>query len=498
MPTTVFKPIACGETLPVNNVHAVSVSMPTLQDVIDYEEQTPQIKEKIKSGYPRFILHPYLKLMAEFLKKKYEVPSCYEVVLLSSKKAVKIVSEKYFIHNPFKINEPFGVILVLNETTQLQKVLTFIQHVGCNLSSRFAQAYLYKNGVINSLHQEELDDASTAYDTVLSTLSKAYFQPKENICLAPSGMNAIYGVLKGLKAIQSANARTILVQFGWLYLDTMNIVQHHFKDSKIFYDITNLDLLEEYLKQNGLQVSAIITEVPTNPLVQTVDLIRLKTLCKMYNIPLVIDATLATPYNLKLKEYGDIFVESLTKFASGNADVLMGAVILNENSRISFIKEEFFKHCDMPYIEDIQRMAFEIRGYEQRVRKINANTKALIEYLEKQPFIKTIHAPTHNATACFYKQLMVNEMAYGGIISLEFNLPFDKVYDTLNFAKGPSLGTEFTLLMPYVYLAHYDMIISKQGQEFLKQHRLPVDLLRVSVGCENIEAIKNEFNKLNF
>ena len=40
MSATVFKPIACGETLPVNNVHAVSVSMPTLQDVVDYEEQT--------------------------------------------------------------------------------------------------------------------------------------------------------------------------------------------------------------------------------------------------------------------------------------------------------------------------------------------------------------------------------------------------------------------------------------------------------------------------
>lgn len=498
MSTTVFTPIACGETLPVKNVHAVSVSMPTLQDVIDYEEQTNNIQERIKSGYPRFILHPYLKLMAEFLKKKYEVPSCYEVVLLSSKKAVKIVSEKYFIHNPFKINEPFGVILVLNETSQLQKVLTFIQHVGCNLSSRFAQEYLYKNGVINSLHQEELEDATTAYDTVLSTLSEAYKQPKENICLAPSGMNAIYGVLKGLKAIQNANARTILVQFGWLYLDTMNIVQHHFKDSKIFYDITNLDILEAYLKTNGLKVSAIITEVPTNPLVQTVDLPRLNALCKTYNIPLVIDATLATPYNLKLKEYGDIFVESLTKFASGNADVLMGTVILNENSRIGFIKEEFFKHCDMPYIEDIQRMAFEIRGYKQRVQEINANTKALIEYLQTQTFIKKIHAPTHNETACFYKELMTNEMAYGGIISLEFNLPFDKVYDTLNFAKGPSLGTEFTLLMPYVYLAHYDMIISQKGQEFLKQHRLPVDLLRVSVGSEDIEAIKNEFDKLNF
>lgn len=497
MATTVFEPIACGETLPVKNVHAVSVSMPMLQDVIDYEEQTKEIKQKIKSGYPRFVLHPYLKRMAEFIKQKYKVPSCYEVVLLSSKKAVKIVSEKYFIHNPFDIDEPFGVILVLNNTSQLQKVLTFIQHVGCNLSSRFAQEYLLANKLIDVRHEEILEDASISYETVLNTLSNAYEQPKDNICLAPSGMNAIYGVLKGLRAIQEKNGRTILVQFGWLYLDTMNIVQYHFNNSKIFYDVNNLDALEEYLKQDGFQVSAIITEVPTNPLVQTVDLVRLKKLCVQYNIPLVIDSTLATAYNLDLKPYADIIVESLTKFASGNADVLMGALILNENSKIGFIKNEFFKHCDKPYIQDIQRMAYEIKGYEQRVQKINRNAKILVEHLKQQPYIKRIYATLEGITAPYYKQLMKNETAYGGLISLEFNLPFQKVYDTLNFAKGPSLGTEFTLLMPYVYLAHYDMIVSQKGQEFLKQHQLPVDLLRVSVGCEDIDAIIKEFDKLN-
>ena len=497
MSTTVFEPIVCGETLPVNNVHAVSVSMPTLQDVIDYEEQTLAIKEKIKSGYPRFVLHPYLKLMAEFLKEKYNVPNQYEVVLLSSKKAVKIVSEKYFIHNPFTINEPFGVILVLNNTSQLQKVLTFIQHVGCNLSSRFAQEYLLDNKIIHNRHEEELESRETAYETVVSTLATAYEQPKENICLAPSGMNAIYAVLKGLKSIQAKNGRTILVQFGWLYLDTMNIVQHHFKNSKIFYSINHLDALESYLKEEGLKVSAIITEVPTNPLVQTVDLVRLKSLCTAYNIPLVIDSTLATAYNLDLKPYADILVESLTKFACGNADVLMGALILNENSNIGVIKNEFFKHCDTPYIQDIQRLAHEIKGYEQRIKRINANTKALIEYLHTKSFIKKVHAPTHNETACYYKPLMRNEMAYGGIISLEFTLPFQRVYDRLNFAKGPSLGTEFTLLMPYVYLAHYDMISSQQGQAFLEQHQLPIDLLRVSVGCEDINAIKKEFDRLD-
>ncbi|XQC05712.1 hypothetical protein ACOAJ8_00885 [Arcobacter cryaerophilus gv. pseudocryaerophilus] len=52
-------------------------------------------------------------------------------------------------------------------------------------------------------------------------------------------------------------------------------------------------------------------------------------------------------------------------------------------------------------------------------------------------------------------------------------------------------------LMPYTYLAHYDLIVSKEGKEFLEKINLPVNLLRISVGVENIEEIKKEFEKLN-
>ncbi|MFY4785998.1 PLP-dependent transferase, partial [Aliarcobacter butzleri] len=69
--------------------------------------------------------------------------------------------------------------------------------------------------------------------------------------------------------------------------------------------------------------------------------------------------------------------------------------------------------------------------------------------------------------------------------------------DNLNFPKGPSLGTEFTLLMPYTYLAHYDLIVNKEGKEFLEKINLPINLLRISVGVENIDEIKKEFEKLN-
>lgn len=492
----VFKPIECGETLPQNNIHAVSVSMPKLQDVIDYEEGFGEGFEKIKSGYPRFILHPYLKILATYIKNKYNICDNYEVVLLSSQDAVDVVSDKYYIHNKIDIDEPFGVILVQNGTTQLQKVLMFIQHVGCNLSSRFAEDYLFDVGLINKKHIEKIENSIDAKDIIIKSLANAYNQPEKNIALAPSGMNAIYAVAKGLRSIQRRNGRDILVQLGWLYLDTMNIVKHHYEQTKIFPDIKNLDLLEEYLKENGFKISAIITEVPTNPLLQSVDIKRLRTLCKKYNIPLVIDSTLSTPYNLDLKNYADILVESLTKFACGNADVLMGAVILNENSTLSHMNIEFFKHCDKVYIRDMQRLAYEIKSYKSRVKKISENTKALVAYFKTCSYIDKIYYCFSDENKEFYKELVKDENSYTGLVSVTFNKEFSEIYDKLNFSKGPSLGTEFTLLMPYTYLAHYDYIKDENGLNFLNNIGLPKDLLRISVGSEDINSIINEFKKL--
>lgn len=491
-----FNHIETGETLPINNVHAVSVSMPYLQDVIDYEEQTEEICEKIKSGYPRFILHPYLKKLGLFIKKKYQVCDDYEVVLLSSKKAVELVSDKYYIYNKIEIDEPFGVILVQNGTSQLQKVLMYIQHVGCNLSSRLAEEYLYKEGLIKSIHQEELEKEENAKDIIVDTLAKAYKQPKDKVSLAPSGMNAIYSVVRGLHSIQARNGRDVLVQFGWLYLDTMNIVNHHFQRQKVFSDITNLDLLENYLKEEGNRVTAIITELPTNPLLKCVDIKRLRDLCDEYNIPLVIDTTFATPFNLDLTDYADIFVESLTKFACGNADVLMGAIILNKKHPLSHMTREFFKHCEPVYIKDIQRMALEIKDYKTRVKKISSNTKTLVEYLKNCSYVDRVYYCLDEQNKENYSVTMIDDNSYTGIVSVTFNKPFKEIYDKLNFAKGPSLGTEFTLLMPYTYLAHWDLIITKEGNKFLEEIDLPIDLLRISVGIEPIEEIIKEFKKL--
>ena len=175
----------------------------------------------------------------------------------------------------------------------------------------------------------------------------------------------------------------------------------------------------------------------------------------------------------------------------------MGAIILNENSKLSCCRAEFFKHADKPYIKDIQRLAYEVQNYESRMKKINANATKLVAYLKTKSFINKIYYTLDDNNKEKYSKLMRYEDAIGGVISLTFTKPFEKVYDTLNFPKGPSLGTEFTLLMPYVYLAHYDLIICEDGREILEENNIPIDLMRVAVGIEDIDEIIREFEKLD-
>ena len=344
-----FKHIPCGETLPPKNVHAVSVSIPTFSDIISYEEGR---NSAIKSGYPRFVLHPYLKKMSEYLHAKYSLNETQEVVLVSSQRFANLIIDKYNIKQNIDFKEDFGIVLVAKNTDELKFVLRFIQYVGCNLSSRFAESYLYVKGLIDSLHVEELDKE----EVVINTLTKVY--NNDSIHLCTSGMNAIYTVIKTLQKIKKG----LVIQLGWIYLDTMNIIEGY--DSKCFYDVMNLDILEEFLEDSEISISCIVTEVPTNPLLQCVDLKRLKNLCLKYDIALVVDSTFATAFT-PIDE-ADIIVESLTKFACGNADVLMGCFTLG--NKYKKYEELFKKELDKPYIKEIQRLAFEIKNYKSRLQ----------------------------------------------------------------------------------------------------------------------------------
>ena len=83
-----------------------------------------------------------------------------------------------------------------------------------------------------------------------------------------------------------------------------------------------------------------------------------------------------------------------------------------------------------------------------------------------------------------------------GVVSVVFDRPLAYYYDRLMLPKGPSLGNNFTLAMPYFYMAHWDVIKQEEGRQSMLKLGLNPDLLRISIGLEPIDELIGVFEKL--
>jgi cystathionine gamma-synthase len=61
-------PSQLGSTIPANEPHAVSVTLPKWKDNIDYEEGASRVTSKMQVGYPRFFIHPTIQKVCQFSK----------------------------------------------------------------------------------------------------------------------------------------------------------------------------------------------------------------------------------------------------------------------------------------------------------------------------------------------------------------------------------------------------------------------------------------------
>ena len=119
------------------------------------------------------------------------------------------------------------------------------------------------------------------------------------------------------------------------YTDTLKILQKwgpgcHFLGLGIDSDIDRLEiLLEEEFNRNPAvpPILALFTEFPSNPLLRSANLPRLRALADKYDFLIVIDETIGNFVNVEVLPYADIVVSSLTKVFSGASNVMGGRYI---------------------------------------------------------------------------------------------------------------------------------------------------------------------------
>ena len=258
-----------------------------------------------------------------------------------------------------------------------------------------------------------------------------------------------------------------------------------------------------------------------NPKLDVLDIEAISKEAKAFKVPLIVDNTVATPYLLNPIEHGaNIVIHSLTKYINGNGTVL-GGVIIDAgtfdwtNGKFPEFTEPSLGYHGLVYSEALEAAAFiakvrieGLRDYgaalspfnafqiiqgletlELRIKKHSSNALQLAKWLQEQPQVNWVNYPGLETSK--YKHLANKYLPKGqsGIVTFGVDGGYEsakKVADSTQlFSLLANIGDTKSLIIHPASTTHQQL--SDEAQE---STGVTKDLIRLSVGLENIEDLK--------
>ncbi|GAA5484669.1 PLP-dependent transferase [Haloferula sargassicola] len=467
-----------GLPLP-DSVHACSVALPTWPSVVGYEEKRDKVMRRLRAGYPRFVRNPLVsRLTAEAAQAIGE--SGGSVFLFPTRVAAQRAQRWIERQAGAAVRsvgyEPFHAVVV--PEAAIQAANDYQRFTGELVSSRAAEDFL--NGGIKSGNKGYL---------VRRRLATLYGCQPEQVSVFASGMSAVMAAMRTLPG--AADGRKTL-QLEFPYVDSLK-VQELFGSGVVFLQQTEGESFDEALRRiRKGEFAGVFTEVPSNPLLRCPNLPAVAEACREGGTPLIIDDSAVGPHNVKVLPWADVVTASLTKWISGAGDVMAGATIVREDSPFaSDFQEALAREAaeGAPlYVGDLQVLLANMKGYKARMERPNESALRLVELLADHPAVETVWHPSIT-TRERYQAVMQPDGGFGGLFSFKLKLPKKtaRFFNSLAVSKGPSFGTPFTLVSPYVMLAHY------HERDWAEGCGVPETLIRVSCGQEDPETLAQAF-----
>ena len=500
-----FPHLPLGQAIPPSP-HAVSCSLPTMRSVRGYEEKDPAITSQLNNGYPRFVVHPYARQLAAHLVATNPALTGHTLWLTSS----LTIAENLVAHLAHPSVQLFidthglhGVAHPAASAPLAALAKTYLQNLGGFISSREAEDHLVRLELRPAIYPEATFTGDAPAEIrrhlarALNAGHAATIAPVTNadLFLTNCGMSAIYAAFRAVADLQATRGRTIWLQLGWFYLDTIAILKKFTAgpgDYVYIRDIFDLEALERIFAAHGQRIAGVVAEVPTNPLLQTPDIPAISALCRSHGAALLIDASTASLYNLDVLPHADVALASLTKYTGSAGDLTAGLIAVNPaRPDAAELRRRLAPALEPLYRRDAARLAHEIAATESVLAKIHASTPHVVAFLENHPAIKDVFWARHATSSANFEKLARSPEATGGMITFTLRAPgaLEKFYDRLRLPKGPSFGMTTTLICPFMYLAHYDLVTTPAGLAELAASKLDPDLLRLCIGCEAVEDI---------
>lgn len=259
-----------------------------------------------------------------------------------------------------------------------------------------------------------------------------------------------------------------------------------------FINMHQASNIEKYVNSN---TKLIWLETPTNPTMQIVDIAACSEIAKKNKIILAVDNTFASPYLQNPLALGaDIVMHSVTKYLGGHSDVVMGALVLDDDKlfeQLAFIHNS----CGAtPGPMDSFLVMRGIKTLHLRMERHCANGRKVAEYLKDHPRIEKVYWPgfTDHPNHDIAKKQMRD---FGGMIS--FTLKDKSIESTFKlassfhvFSLAESLGGVESLINHPATMTHAS--IPKAERE---KAGVTDSLLRLSVGVEDAEDLIDDLKQ---
>ncbi len=344
--------------------------------------------------------------------------------------------------------------------------------------------------IYTSTSFEYIDQPDTIYPRYLNTPNEkavagkiASLENTESALVFSSGMAAISTLLftflgKGDHAV---------FQKG-LYGGTSHFLEREFERFGIACTVASsqsADDLESCIREN---TTLVYIETPSNPLLSITDIQAVAEMSKKRGIISVIDNTFASPVNQQPALLGiDLVVHSATKYMGGHSDILAGAV----TGKAELMKEIY--QTGLNFGGSLNAMTLyllerSLKTIHLRVERINENAMELAHFLEVHPRIKQVNYP--GLPAFPGHEIAARQMkGYGGMLSFEVDgqngIDFQKKLKLIKATM--SLGGLESICCSPAHTSHRHL-----GPEGRKAEGISEELIRLSVGIEDVEDLKDD------
>ncbi|KAM0280378.1 hypothetical protein ACHAQH_004091 [Verticillium albo-atrum] len=328
----------------------------------------------------------------------------------------------------------------------------------------------------------------------------------DDIYLYQTGMAAIYAAHNQLLTLRPGT----VVVLGVVFHSTLHWLSeaspHGYKQFGPV-DSAGLDAFEAWLEEEtaqGRDVTYVLTEFPSNPLLVSIDLRRVQALSQKYGFFFMIDETVASFANIDVLPSCDLIVTSLTKSFSGYSNVMGGSTALNPLApRYAELKKLWdARFRNELFGGDAAVLLANSEAYLARTAVHNANAAAMAAFLAARtrdvdptsPVLR-VRYPTQMPDFEIYKSFLrrpteeLPEPGMGCLLSVDFasKATAKAFYDAVQFYPGPHLGAVKTLVLCYAELVFGKY---REEAEFHRGYGVLGECVRIAAGLEEAKDLE--------